>query len=233
RSPSPARPVPQRSRGRDGLRPVSACSELRPRRGGLHLADEPRRHPAAHRPLPAARPLESPRAARARLEPVDVVLEAVGLAKTFGAVKAADDLSVRISSGQIVGIVGPNGSGKTTFLNLVTGYLSPARGQIYYLGKEITGLHPRQVTRLGVARSFQVPQLYTSLTGLENMLVALVIRSGRQGDCWRALRTRARLAEARHLLEKFGFGGGRIIADAPPGALFADPVVRRYILGEE
>jgi len=248
---------------------------------------------------------------------VDVVLEAVGLAKTFGAVKAADDLSVRISRGQVVGIVGPNGSGKTTFLNLVTGYLSPARGQIHYLGKEITGLHPRQVTRLGVARSFQVPQLYTSLTVLENMLVALVIRSGRQGDCWRALRTRARLAEARRLLEKFGFGDesgqvvrtlpeggrklldvalsfalgprlllldeptsgvsaaekfrvmdtligviresgvtsvfvehdmdvvqryaervlvfseGRIIADDPPGALFADPVVRRYILGEE
>ncbi len=214
---------------------------------------------------------------------MDVVLEAVGLAKSFGAVKAADDLSVRIASGQIVGIVGPNGSGKTTFLNLVTGYLSPARGQIYYLGKEITGLHPRQVTRLGVARSFQVPQLYTSLTVLENMLVALVIRSGRQGDCWRALRTRARLAEARQLLEKFGFGDesgqvvrtlpervmdtlvgviresgvtsvfvehdmdvvqryaervlvfseGRIIADDPPGALFADPVVRRYILGEE
>ncbi len=241
---------------------------------------------------------------------MDVVLEAVGLAKSFGAVKAADDLSVRIASGQIVGIVGPNGSGKTTFLNLVTGYLSPARGQIYYLGQEITGLHPRQVTRLGV-------ELYTSLTVLENMLVALVIRSGRQGDCWRALRTRARLAEARQLLEKFGFGDesgqvvrtlpeggrklldvalsfalgprlllldeptsgvsaaekfrvmdtlvgviresgvtsvfvehdmdvvqryaervlvfseGRIIADDPPGALFADPVVRRYILGEE
>ena len=128
---------------------------------------------------------------------MDVVLEAVGLAKTFGAVKAADDLSVRISRGQVVGIVGPNGSGKTTFLNLVTGYLSPARGQIHYLGKEITGLHPRQVTRLGVARSFQVPQLYMSLTVLENMLVALAIRAGRQGDGWRALRTRARLEIGR------------------------------------
>src|SRR5258707_14144934 len=104
------------------FRSVRARAQLRLRAVALHLADEPRRHPAAHRPLPAARPLESPRAASARLEPVDVVLETVGLAKSFGAVKAADDLSVRIARGQIVGIVGPNGSGRTTFLNLVTGY---------------------------------------------------------------------------------------------------------------
>lgn len=248
---------------------------------------------------------------------MDVVLEAVGLAKSFGAVKAADDLSVKVYAGQIVGIVGPNGSGKTTFLNLVTGYVSPARGQIYYLGKEITGRHPRQVTRLGVARSFQIPQLYTSLTVQENMLLALAIRGGREGDARRPLETPSRLDEARQLLEKFGFGDetgqtvstlpeggrklldvalsfalgprlllldeptsgvsvadkfrvmdtligviresgvtsvfvehdmdvvqryaervlvfseGKIIADDPPSALFADPVVRRYILGEE
>src|SRR2546427_11729612 len=71
------------------------------------------------------------------------------------------------------------GSGKTTLLNVITGYVKPDRGRIRYQGKDITGLSPRAVADLGIARSFQMPQLYLSLTVLENLVLALAIRAGR------------------------------------------------------
>ncbi len=136
-----------------------------------------------------------------------MVLETVELTKYFGVVKAADGISVRVEEGELVGIIGPNGSGKTTFLNLITGYVRPARGSIWYRGKDITGLSPRVVTRMGIARSFQIPQLYGGLTVLENMLVALAIRAGRSGEFWRPLQEDARLEEAMQTLSEFGLEG--------------------------
>jgi len=115
-------------------------------------------------------------------------------------------ISVKVRAGEVVGIVGPNGSGKTTFLNLVTGYLKPDRGRIIYLGREITGLGPRKVSRLGVARSFQIPQLYVGMTVLENMLLALAVRENRGFAFWRPLRSPDRLKRAEELLFKFGLG---------------------------
>ena len=90
---------------------------------------------------------------------VSPILQTVELTKTFGMVKAADSITVQIAPGELVGIVGANGSGKTTFLNLITGYLTPDHGQILIRGRESTGLPPRLVTRLGLARSFQIPPL--------------------------------------------------------------------------
>ena len=137
-----------------------------------------------------------------------VVLEAVNVVRHFGAVKACDDLSVQLQEGQTVGIVGPNGSGKTTFVNIVTGYVKPTGGQIRFKGDSIIGLEPRKIANLGITRSFQVPQLYTSLTILENMLIALSIRSKQQWGFWRPLRSAARLEEASRLLADFGFTDG-------------------------
>lgn len=136
------------------------------------------------------------------------VLETVNVTRYFGAVKAADHLSVQLEEGQVVGIVGPNGSGKTTFVNIVTGYMKPTEGTVRFRGRDITSLSPREVTRLGVARSFQVPQLYTRLTVLENMLVALSIRSNQHWDFWRPLRLAPRVEEALHVLDQFGFKEG-------------------------
>lgn len=136
----------------------------------------------------------------------EVVLETVDLARHFGGLWAVAGVSVRVSAGEVVGIVGPNGSGKTTFLNLVTGYLKPDRGKVICLGREITGLGPRQVSRLGVARSFQIPQLYAGMTVLENMLMALAVREGQAFEFLRPLRVPGRLRVARELLEKFGLG---------------------------
>jgi branched-chain amino acid transport system ATP-binding protein len=132
------------------------------------------------------------------------VLETVGLTRFFGGVPAADDLTIAFRDGELCGIVGPNGSGKTTFLNLVTGYLRPDRGQVRYLGRDITGLPPRVVADLGIARSFQMPQLYLSLTVLENVMLALAIRAGAGRTFWRRLAHGDRPAEAARILEQFG-----------------------------
>jgi len=138
------------------------------------------------------------------VDPVGAVLETVGLTKFFGMVRAAEDLSLRFQEGELVGIVGPNGSGKTTLLNMITGYVKPDRGRIRFQGKDITGLLPRAVADLGIARSFQMPQLYLSLSVLENLVLALAIRAGRARGFWTPLVRVDRLDDARRILVQFG-----------------------------
>ena len=103
------------------------------------------------------------------------ILSAKGLNKNFGAVMAAADINVDVEEHSIVGLIGGNGAGKTTFINMVTGYLKPASGTIHYAGRDITPLIPREITQLGICRSFQIPQLFGTLTVRENLLVALGI----------------------------------------------------------
>ena len=103
------------------------------------------------------------------------VLEVHGLEKSFGGVVAAHDVNVRIEEGETIGIIGANGAGKTTFVNMVTGYLPPSGGQIEFMGHSILGLAPRKITRLGLCRSFQVPQVFGSETAFENVMIALAI----------------------------------------------------------
>ena len=88
------------------------------------------------------------------------IVAARGLKKRFGAVVAADDVTVEIRPREIVGVIGANGAGKTTFVNMVTGYLKPDEGTIMFRGADITRLPAREVTRLGIHRSFQVAQLF-------------------------------------------------------------------------
>ncbi len=102
----------------------------------------------------------------------NIILETRGLSKSFGAVTAAANVHITIKEKEIVGVIGSNGAGKTTFINMVTGYLKPSAGTILFRGQDITGLLPMQVTRAGICRSFQVAQLFPELTTLENMLVA-------------------------------------------------------------
>jgi branched-chain amino acid transport system ATP-binding protein len=101
------------------------------------------------------------------------IIETRGVSKSFGAVTAAAELTVNIDADTVVGLIGGNGAGKTTFLNMLTGYLKPDRGSIRYACHDIVKLVPRQVTRLGMCRSFQIPQLFASLTVHENLLIAL------------------------------------------------------------
>src|SRR6185295_5854303 len=93
--------------------------------------------------------------------------------RSFGAVVAAADVHLEVAAGERLCLIGSNGAGKTTFVNMVTGYLKPTAGTILLAGEDVTQRSPREITRRGVARSFQVPQLCLHMTVLENMLTAL------------------------------------------------------------
>jgi len=105
-----------------------------------------------------------------------VLLEVKDLSIRFGGVVAADGVSLAVQQGEILAIIGPNGAGKTTFLNICTGYLSPAGGTVHFEGRDITRLAPRRITKLGIARAFQIPQLFLEQTVIENLLLAITAR---------------------------------------------------------
>ena len=107
-----------------------------------------------------------------------VLLQAKNLHITFGAVKAANGVDLHIDEGEFLAIIGPNGSGKTTFLNLCTGYIRPSEGEVYLDGKPITRLPPRTIARKGIARAFQIPQLFLDQTVLTNLMLAIASREG-------------------------------------------------------
>jgi branched-chain amino acid transport system ATP-binding protein len=136
--------------------------------------------------------------------PATVVLEARGLNKSFGAVTAAADINVQIARDSVVGLIGSNGAGKTTFINMVTGYLKPTSGSILYQAREITGLSPRQITRLGICRSFQIPQLFNSLSVYENLQVGVGIAARAQRGA-----PAGEAAEIEPLIERFNLAGYR------------------------
>src|SRR5207244_12586680 len=98
-----------------------------------------------------------------------------GRSKGVGAVSAAAEVNAAIERDSVVGLIGTNGAGKTTFINMITGYLKPDRGTIEFEGRDITLLEPREITRLGICRSFQIPQLYGSLSVFENMMIGIGI----------------------------------------------------------
>ena len=106
---------------------------------------------------------------------MSAILAVRDLEKTFGSVVAARDINVAVPPLQTVGIIGANGAGKTTFVNMITGHLRPSRGTILFEDRDITGRPSREITRLGIARSFQVPQIFSSLTVVENMCAATAI----------------------------------------------------------
>jgi len=130
-------------------------------------------------------------------------LEAIGLTKTFGAVTAASNITVQVEHETIVGLIGANGAGKTTFLNLVTGHLRPTAGSIRYLGREITRLSPRQVTQLGICRSFQIPQVFDSLSAYQNLLVATGIAARASKDSSNAIEGTGIADAAQRMLSRF------------------------------
>jgi branched-chain amino acid transport system ATP-binding protein len=106
------------------------------------------------------------------------VLEVEKLEKSFGGVKAVDGISFSVEEGETVGIIGPNGAGKTTVFNLITGFYRANQGRILFYGKNITGLPPYRLPRLGIARTFQNLRLFSNLTVFENVLSAILRRDG-------------------------------------------------------
>ncbi len=121
------------------------------------------------------------------------LLEASGVSKSFSGLKALWRVSLELEQGTILGLIGPNGSGKTTLINVVSGVIQPDEGQVRVAGTRATGLPPERIAALGVGRTFQTARLFGSLSVLENLMVGVTARNGRQVD-----------RRAAGLLERFG-----------------------------
>jgi branched-chain amino acid transport system ATP-binding protein len=147
---------------------------------------------------------------------VTPVLSVRGLDKRFGAVVAADALSIDIAQGQRVSLIGANGAGKTTFVNMVTGYLKPDLGSIALGGIDIGSRSPRSVARLGISRSFQIPQLFIELTAAENLAVAVSGMRAGALSFHSPAEAQGRHDKAVELLERFGLAA---LADRPVSEL--------------
>ncbi|MFZ4533158.1 MAG: ABC transporter ATP-binding protein [Alsobacter sp.] len=100
------------------------------------------------------------------------VLEVTGISKHFGGIAAVDDVSFEVREGEILGIIGPNGCGKSTLFNCILGQLTPSKGDVRLDGKTVTGLRPSDLNRLGVSRTFQLLQVFPQLSVRENLILA-------------------------------------------------------------
>jgi branched-chain amino acid transport system ATP-binding protein len=146
------------------------------------------------------------------------LLSAQGINIRFGGVIAADGIDLDIFERENLAIIGPNGAGKTTFLNITTGYLKPQGGSVKLNGQEILGIPPRRITRMGVARAFQIPQLFTEHTVLENMLLSASVRE----RIWNPLFPMAGIKQRAEMLELLDLVGcadiaGKSAAELPEG----------------
>jgi ABC-type branched-subunit amino acid transport system ATPase component len=136
---------------------------------------------------------------------VSVVLETRALDKRFGGIVAANQVSLRVQKGARHALIGPNGAGKTTLVNLLTGVLKPTAGQILLDGDDITRLEPHQRVHLGLARTFQINQLFADLTPIETIGLAVSERLGAGRDWWRTVGSKTSVTEdVVALIERFG-----------------------------
>ena len=137
----------------------------------------------------------------------DIILEARGLTKEFKGFVAVNGVNLAIKQGTIHALIGPNGAGKTTCFNLLTHFLIPTRGQIFFKGREITGSRPAAIARQGLVRSFQISAVFPHLSVLENVRIALQRKRGNSLDFWRTERVlREHDARARELVDAVGLG---------------------------
>lgn len=137
---------------------------------------------------------------------MSIVLEVSELSQSFGGLRALNDLSLHVDSGEIVALIGPNGAGKTTFFNCVTGIYKPTEGEVFLHARDgekilINGKKPHQITALGMARTFQNIRLFGEMTVLENVMVGRHCRT-RAGILGAILRNRATRMEEKASIDK-------------------------------
>ncbi|GAB3958585.1 ABC transporter ATP-binding protein [Micromonospora vulcania] len=145
------------------------------------------------------------------------LLSARGLTRDFRGFRAVDDVDLDVAPESVHALVGPNGAGKTTLFNLLTGFLRPSGGRIELAGRDVTGLPPEQVARLGVARSFQITSLFPQLSAREHVALALQASSGLGWRFWRSAKLMGRYTERAD--ELLGMVGLAELADAPSESL--------------
>lgn len=131
---------------------------------------------------------------------MNAILEVRGLSKSFGGIQAVKDVNLDLHKGEFLALIGPNGAGKTTCFNMLNGYLKPDSGSVSLLGKELVGIPPRKIWRMGVGRTFQITETFLSMTVLENVQMA-IISSNRRIFNLVARATRLYQEEAMALLE--------------------------------
>jgi ABC-type branched-subunit amino acid transport system ATPase component len=135
---------------------------------------------------------------------VTAALETAHLSRRFGGLVATDDVTFRLEPGARHALIGPNGAGKTTFVNLLAGSLKPSSGRIRLGGADVTRLAPEARARAGLARTFQINQLFPAMTPLETLGLAVSQRRGQGGTWWRRFGTREVAREVAGLAERFG-----------------------------
>ena len=133
----------------------------------------------------------------------DSVLIVEGLSRNFGGVQAVNDVNLTVPAGQMRAVIGPNGAGKSTFFNLLTGYIPCNAGRILFRGKDVTGMPPHSLCRLGLGRTFQINSIFASATVLENAQVALFAHRRRIWNMWAAA-DKLFVGEAEALLATLG-----------------------------
>ena len=140
----------------------------------------------------------------ARMTDTYYVLQTQALVKRFGGITATDHVTLNIAQGARHALIGPNGAGKTTLINLMTGVLPPTEGRIVLEGQDITELAPHQRVRRGLVRTFQINQLFNSMTPLETLAMVVSQHQGLGGRWWQALgRDTAVVARCEQLLAQF------------------------------
>ncbi len=149
-----------------------------------------------------------------------VLLETRALCKSFGALEVARGIDFRLEAGARHALIGPNGAGKTTFVNLLTGLLQPSSGRVLLRGEDVTRLAQARRVKRGIARTFQINQLFRGLTVLENVCIAVAERMGAGGGMWRPAGRRTEVVqEAARLIETLQLGedSGRRVGELPYG----------------
>jgi branched-chain amino acid transport system ATP-binding protein len=145
------------------------------------------------------------------------ILETRVLTKHFGHLTAVDEMNLRVTSGERHALIGPNGAGKTTIFHIISGRISPDSGSVLFQGTEITGMHPHEIARLGIARSFQITNIFPDLPVRENIRLAVQARHGSRKTRWRGRSILAETAKiASGYLEQLNLTA---MADMPAGTL--------------
>ncbi|MBV9517424.1 MAG: ABC transporter ATP-binding protein [Hyphomicrobiales bacterium] len=135
---------------------------------------------------------------------MSAVLETVGLVKRFGGILATDHVTFALEEGARHALIGPNGAGKTTFVNLLTGVLGPSEGRVLLGGEDVTSLRPDQRARRGLARTFQINQLFPEMTPLEALALAVSERQGAGTQWWRRVGADGLVEEVARIASRFG-----------------------------
>ena len=135
------------------------------------------------------------------------LIDARNVTKAFGGFKAVDDVSVSVEEGDILGLIGPNGAGKSTFFNCLTGDLPVTTGTVTFAGQDVTRLPPEARATLGLARTFQVPLTFESMSVLDNATIGALLRHSNAADA---------RAKAREVLQRVGLGA---VIDTPARSL--------------